>query len=1502
MKHVFTFLLSTLILQCIGVFPNIICAQSIKLNTVPTSVKITENTYQKIAFSSAVSELGTMEVSTPEGLFTVLSVAGFGLRNRIGEPALPVYRQLVEVPFDASFKIKILKQHFQDIDLTEAGIGKPVMPAQPPMSKSDDPTKVHFAYEKRIYTADKTIEDAFVTITPVGVMRALNLARIEISPVQYNPVQKKLRVYDLLEIEIVFENADIAKTIGLKQAKASPYFNSMYQVVGNYKTPSTTNGLITSAPATYVVVSDPMFQSALQPFIQWKTRKGFKVIEAYTNNPSVGTTTTSIKTYLQGLYNSPPSGYSSPSFVLFVGDVAQIPAWSGSAGSHYTDLRYCEYTGDNLPEVFYGRFSATNTAQLQPQIDKTLEYEQYLMPDPSFLNEAVMVAGADGSYQTHSNGQINYGTETYFNAAHNILSHTYLQPEPSGAGYSQSIKANVSSGVAYANYTAHCSPDGWADPSFVSSDIASLTNAHKYCLMVGNCCLSAKFDVNSFAEEQLRAANKGAIGYIGGSNSTYWDEDYWWGCGFKTVALHPVYDANHIGAYDGTFHDHGEPTADWFVTQGQMVVCGNYAVEESNSSRKTYYWEIYHLMGDPSLMVYYSVPPPLIASYPTTLMIGMTTLAVNTEAYATVALSYSGVLLDAKVADASGTANLSFTALAAPGNLDIVITKQNRQPHIGTIQVIPASGPYIVYSGSSISDPLPDGNNNGIMDYGETDLLTMSLKNVGIATAGNVITTLSTTDSYVTITDNSENYGNVLPDEIVSRADAFSFNVADNIPDQHVVTFDLSATNGIDIWVSHFNYTANAPQLTIGAMTVQDNGAGWNNNGILDPGETANLVIDCSNSGHSAVSDVNGTLSITGGSSPFLSLNNSTSLVGNLASGNTGNAIFNVTASAATPIGTPVDLQFSLSGGGSAQYSVQEQKQVVIGLIPTYTIANSTVTTCVGNFYDPGGASAEYSNGQDYTMVFNPGSVGNMMKFAFTSFSLEASSTCAYDYLKIYNGNSISSPLIGTYCGTNSPGTVIANNSSGSLTFVFHSDVSVTSSGWDASISCHSTSIPPVAAFTSSSLSPSVNTTVVFTDQSSNIPTSWNWGISPGTYVFLNGTNQNSQNPQLQFTASGPYTVSLTSANAFGSNTLVKTNYINVINCTVSSFPWNEGFENSGNIPSCWQQEQVNSSGINWTFITGNGGGNPATAHTGNYNACLKDNSSADNKTMLILPMLDLSLLGNPVLKFWHTQAYWSPDQDLLTVYYRNNSGGAWTTLSTYSNNITAWTEETILLPSPTSTYSIALEGNAKYGYGVCLDDISVTGVQSKTLNLTVFLEGLFNGIDMNKAQNSSGNQFPGSVADQISVELHNSTAPYALAGGPYTIELNTDGTAAATIPGSLNASYYVVVKHRNSIETWSNSPVSFSGPSVDYNFSTAANMAHGNNLKLVSEKYVIYSGDINQDGNINTDDIFLIGNDAFGFMSGYTSCDVNGDGMIDSEDLICTDNNASVFVGCIKP
>jgi subtilisin family serine protease len=169
----------------------------------------------------------------------------------------------------------------------------------------------------------------------------------------------------------------------------------------------------------------------------------------------------------------------------------------------------------------------------------------------------------------------------------------------------------------------------------------------------------------------------------------------------------------------------------------------------------------------------------------------------------------------------------------------------------------------------------------------------------------------------------------------------------------------------------------------------------------------------------------------------------------------------------------------------------------------------------------------------------------------------------------------------------------------------------------------------------------------------------------------------------------------------------------------ISNFPWTEGFENSGIIPQCWTQQRDQYSEADWVFITGNGGSNPANAHSGAYNACLKDTSTTSDYTKLITPQINLTGLSNPVLTFWHIQQVYAPDQDRLTVYYRTSASGQWFLLADYQSNVASWTLRTINLPAASSDYYIAFEGNAKFGHGVCVDDVTISGTSGPALTVT---------------------------------------------------------------------------------------------------------------------------------------------------------------------------------------
>ncbi len=106
--------------------------------------------------------------------------------------------------------------------------------------------------------------------------------------------------------------------------------------------------------------------------------------------------------------------------------------------------------------------------------------------------------------------------------------------------------------------------------------------------------------------------------------------------------------------------------------------------------------------------------------------------------------------------------------------------------------------------------------------------------------------------------------------------------------------------------------------------------------------------------------------------------------------------------------------------------------------------------------------------------------------------------------------------------------------------------------------------LPPIAEFSADNTSPLTGSTVVFTDLSTNIPTSWSWSFSPSTVTYVNGTSSTSQNPEVTFDAAGTYSVTLIATNGEGSDTETKSNFITVSDPVPFALPWTEDFEDAG--------------------------------------------------------------------------------------------------------------------------------------------------------------------------------------------------------------------------------------------------------------------------------------------------------------------------------------------------
>lgn len=181
------------------------------------------------------------------------------------------------------------------------------------------------------------------------------------------------------------------------------------------------------------------------------------------------------------------------------------------------------------------------------------------------------------------------------------------------------------------------------------------------------------------------------------------------------------------------------------------------------------------------------------------------------------------------------------------------------------------------------------------------------------------------------------------------------------------------------------------------------------------------------------------------------------------------------------------------------------------------------------------------------------------------------------------------------------------------------------------------------------------------------------------------------------------------------------------------------------------------------------------------------------------------------------------------------------------------------------------------------------------TLNLRMLIEGFYNNVSNTM------------VADTVTVFLRMGLPPFLIIDSAKAV-VSDAGTGTYTFLNAVNDQpYYVELKHRNSIETWSGAAVNFSGNNMNYTFFFNISSAYGSNMKLIDglpdiDKYGIFSGDVNQDGFINLSDVVDIYNDAGNFITGYKVTDTNGDDITDLSDILIANNNSIGFVTLVRP
>lgn len=334
------------------------------------------------------------------------------------------------------------------------------------------------------------------------------------------------------------------------------------------------------------------------------------------------------------------------------------------------------------------------------------------------------------------------------------------------------------------------------------------------------------------------------------------------------------------------------------------------------------------------------------------------------------------------------------------------------------------------------------------------------------------------------------------------------------------------------------------------------------------------------------------------------------------------------------------------------------------------------------------------------------------------------------------------------------------------------------------------------------------------------------------------------------------------------------------------------------------------TSCITSTVTTFNAIGGGAINPNGNWTLRVYDRAAADLGTITSWSLFLPGSLGSPCLSSSNVlNVTVSAAPSIVSMV--PSSGVVGSTISIFGSGFTGTTQVTF--NGTAAAFSIINDGelSATVPAGASSGTIVVTTScgsanspgaftvipPSVSVQLKVLIDGFYLGNGKMRGILSN------TVCDTITLSLAASTSPYALT---YTLKqvIDTAGNGTFVFPGAVfGQNWYLVVRHRNSIETWSASAINFNQASMSYNFSTSAGQAFaGNQRNLGDGRYAIWSGNINQDSQINFSDYSLFEISASGFSTGYVPADLNGDGIVETADHSLLENNIYLNISLQKP
>ncbi len=493
--------------------------------------------------------------------FTGLYMDHASLMLEKSKPALPFMSGMIMIAQDQKPVLEIIKTRF-----TEISVKQPVVPSRGAILRSVDLSTVPFEqgsiYKKNAwFPADKDI----IRISQPFIFREARGVRLEVFPVQYNPVTGKIRLYTSIQAKLKYDGQGGAN-IHRGRSELSRAFAPIYRKaflnfasVPRRLSPVDENGRL-------IIIAADELKATAAPLAQWKQKCGIKTIIVGTSDIG-GATPDNIKAFLQEQFEDP--GFSH---VILVGDAEQIPTNKGENEKADSDPVYVKLAGDDhVPDAIISRISAAKPEQVSYQIAKIINYEQYpaIGDDAAWYSRALGIGSSEGNppdYEyieklrqallesrytevdaaydpkapANTGGNGGYDGYPYpgsYPGFPGMNPHFPMQPMPFSVsanrneadrgGLKDKVFESVNKGVSLINYMGHGSTTSWATTGFSNDDCGKLANGLKLPVIVSVACVNGNFvGKDSFCEAWMNSGDienpRGAVAIFGSTTNQSW--------------------------------------------------------------------------------------------------------------------------------------------------------------------------------------------------------------------------------------------------------------------------------------------------------------------------------------------------------------------------------------------------------------------------------------------------------------------------------------------------------------------------------------------------------------------------------------------------------------------------------------------------------------------------------------------------------------------------------------------------------------------------------------------------------------------------------------------------------------------------------------------------------------------------------------------------------------------------------------------------------------------